>query len=60
MLTKATIHDLIEIDELAVLVINDMKRSNIPQWELTYPRLEHFKNDVLNDALYVYKHEGKN
>lgn len=59
MLTKATIHDLVEIDDLAVLVINDMKTSKIPQWELTYPRLEHFQKDVRNDALYVYKKAGK-
>ncbi len=59
MLTKATIHDLVEIDDLAVEVITDMKRANIPQWELSYPRLDHFKKDVMQQALVVYKHHGK-
>jgi len=35
MLTKGKKEDLLELDKLAVLVINDMKKSLIPQWELS-------------------------
>jgi len=58
MLTNGTIDDLTELDELAVLVINDMKKSLIPQWGLDYPRLSDFKGDVLTKSIYMYKVEG--
>ena len=59
MLTKGQKDDLTELDELAVLVINDMKKSLIPQWELNYPRLKNFEKDVLDESIYVYKVNGK-
>lgn len=55
MIAYATIDDLFEIDELAEKVITHMKESKIPQWELTYPRYEHFEEDVINKALIIYK-----
>jgi GNAT superfamily N-acetyltransferase len=58
MITFASLDDLFEIDELAVKVIHHMKQSNIPQWELTYPRYEHFERDVLSNALIIYKEDG--
>jgi GNAT superfamily N-acetyltransferase len=59
MLTNGTKEDLIELDELAVLVINDMKKSLIPQWELDYPRLSNFAGDVLTKSIYIFKDNGK-
>lgn len=59
MLTKAKLINLQEIDDLSILVINDMKKSLIPQWELNYPRKEHFHDDVLQDALIVYKENNQ-
>ena len=50
---------LFEVDELAEKVIAHMKQSKIPQWELSYPRYEHFEKDVLNNALILYKEDGK-
>jgi GNAT superfamily N-acetyltransferase len=58
MLTKGKNKDLLEIDKLAVLVINDMKKSLIPQWELSYPRFKDFEKDVLNESIYLYKIDG--
>ena len=59
MLTNGTNEDLIELDELAVLVIKDMKKSLIPQWEFNYPRLKNFESDVLSNSIYIYKDNGK-
>lgn len=59
MLTKGTKEDLLELDKLAVLVINDMTKSLIPQWKLDYPRLKHFEGDVLNQSIYLFKDKGK-
>lgn len=59
MLTNGKKEDLKELDELAVLVINDMKKSLIPQWELNYPRLNNFKIDVMNKSIYIFKEHGK-
>lgn len=59
MLTNGTFEDLKELDELAVTVINDMNKSLIPQWVLTYPRYENFHGDVLTSSLYLYKKNGK-
>ena len=58
MITLAKLSDLDEIDQLSVLVIEDMKNSSIPQWTLSYPRKEHFKNDILQDALIIVKDES--
>ena len=59
MLTNGTYKDLNELDELAVLVINGMKKSLIPQWELDYPRYKNFFGDVETKSLYLYKDNGK-
>ena len=59
MLTNGTYKDLNELDELAVLVINGMKKSLIPQWELDYPRYKNFFSDVETKSLYLYKDNGK-
>ncbi len=59
MLTNGIYEDLNELDELAVLVINNMKKSLIPQWELDYPRYKNFFSDVETKSLYLYKHNGK-
>lgn len=58
MLTRGTKEDLMELDKLAVLVINDMKKSLIPQWELDYPRFKDFEKDVFSKSIYVYKIDG--
>lgn len=58
MLTNGALEDLEELDELAVLVINDMKKSEIPQWESDYPRLNNFKGDVETKSIYIYKVDG--
>jgi GNAT superfamily N-acetyltransferase len=58
MLTKGKKEDLLELDKLAVLVINDMKKSLIPQWELSYPRFNDFEKDVLSNSIYLYKMNG--
>ena len=47
MISLATFNELDEIDNLAVLVINDMAKSKINQWDLNYPRKEHYIADVL-------------
>ena len=57
MIYYATIKDLEEIDELAVRVITDMKDAKIPQWELSYPRKDHFLKDVLKNGLIIYKED---
>ena len=59
MLTNGTKEDLRKLDELAILVINDMKKSLIPQWELDYPRLINFAGDVVSKSIYIYKDNGK-
>lgn len=59
MLTKAKMTDLNDLDKLAVLVIKDMKKSNIPQWELTYPRKEHFEKDINDNCLIIYKENNQ-
>lgn len=55
MIRYARLHDLEELDQLAVHVITDMKESNIPQWELSYPRKEHFLKDIKNNGLIIYE-----
>ena len=59
MITLATNKDLEEIDQLAVLVIDDMQLSNIPQWTHSYPRKVHYTDDVLTQTLYIYKDNNK-
>ena len=58
MLTRARYNDLNELDKLVVLVINDMESSNIPQWSIGYPSSAHFKKDIDNRAIYIYKEEN--
>jgi ribosomal protein S18 acetylase RimI-like enzyme len=55
MIRHATLKDLNCIDDIAVRVIMDMKASNIPQWNESYPRKEHYQKDVLINALFVYE-----
>ncbi|MCF7926472.1 MAG: GNAT family N-acetyltransferase [Candidatus Izimaplasma sp.] len=55
MLVKANLHDLNEIDYLAVKVIKDMQQANIPQWTLSYPRRDHYKKDIMKNRCYIYK-----
>lgn len=59
MISLAKINDLNEIDNLAVLVIKDMAKSSIPQWELSYPRKEHYLNDVKQNSLYKLMKDDK-
>ena len=59
MISLALLKDLEEIDELAVRAITNMASSNIPQWTLEYPRKDHYFKDVINNALYIYKEQGK-
>ncbi len=59
MISLAQLKDLEEIDELAISVISDMSKSNIPQWTLDYPRSKHYFKDVVSQSLYIYKEEGK-
>lgn len=58
MIRKALLSDLDTIDSLAVKVIDNMKESGIPQWEYTYPRKNHYEQDVKDDCLYVYDENG--
>ncbi len=58
MMCLATHKDLLEISNLADLVINDMEKSNIPQWKKGYPAYTHFEKDVEDSALYIYKDEN--
>ncbi|XMB66374.1 GNAT family N-acetyltransferase [Mycoplasmatota bacterium zrk1] len=55
MIRLAKKEDLNRIDELAVSVINTMKEQNIPQWNLSYPRKEHYEKDIKNGTLFVYE-----
>lgn len=59
MIQLATFEDLNEIDELAVLSIKDMAKSNIPQWTLAYPRKEHYQKDVKQQGLYKVMNNHK-
>lgn len=58
MIRKATRKDLDAIDQLAERAILQMMEDKIPQWDLSYPRKEHFSQDIKDEILYVYK-DGK-
>lgn len=58
MIRIATMKDLDRIDEIAVMTIDDMARSQIPQWDMSYPRKEHYKLDVDRGDLFVFEQEG--
>jgi len=58
MLLLATYEDLLEIDNLAELVIIDMEKAKIPQWIKGYPAYNDFKKDIDNKALYIYKEDN--
>ena len=58
MLLLATYKDLLEIDNLAELVISDMEKANIPQWKKGYPAFDDFKKDIDNSALYIYQEDN--
>jgi len=55
MITKATIRDLESIDRLTMMIVRDMKASNIPQWNFPYPRYKVFMRDFLVGGLIVDK-----
>ena len=59
MISLANLKDLEEIDDLAVKVIDNMAKLNISQWTLDYPRKTHYFKDVIDNALYIYKDNGK-
>lgn len=59
MILKGTKEDLQELDDLAVLVINEMQNSSIPQWKIDYPRYKHFSNDIEQEALYLFKENNE-
>lgn len=59
MIDVAIVDDLEELDQLAIKVIADMNLSQIPQWNLSYPRKVNFINDVEQQACYVYRENGK-
>lgn len=58
MIRKGRIDDLEVIDKIAVKVIDDMKKNNIPQWDYNYPRKEHYFEDVEEECLYVFDDNG--
>jgi GNAT superfamily N-acetyltransferase len=55
MIKKGTIRDLEMIDRLTIMIIKDMKKSNIPQWNYPYPRYKVFMRDLLKNGLFVMK-----
>lgn len=59
MIVLAKRENLEEIDQLAVLTIQDMMKASIPQWTMEYPRKNHYIEDLENNALYIYKLDGK-
>ncbi len=59
MIRKGKYSDLKQIDDLAVQTINYMINSGLNQWTLSYPRKEHFKNDIDHDYLYVYEENNE-
>lgn len=59
MIELALMTDLEELDNLAVIVINHMKESSIPQWTLEYPRKKHFVTDIEQNALIIYKDDNQ-
>lgn len=59
MIELAKIKDLEEIDQVALLTIQNMMASNIDQWTLSYPRRAHYQMDIEKNALYLYKMDGK-
>lgn len=59
MVELAQMIDLDQIDELAQKVINDMNQNHIPQWTLDYPRIAHFREDIIQKRLYAIKYNNK-
>ena len=58
MIRTAKMTDLEVIDALAVKVINKMSSSGIPQWDLSYPRQEHYEQDIIDKCLFVYEEDS--
>ena len=54
---KGILDDLSSIMGLIKSVIQDMERKNIFQWNENYPTTEVFENDILNNSLYLIRHE---
>ena len=59
MIRLAQPSDLDTIDQIAEQAILHMAASNIPQWDLSYPRRLHFAKDVEDGVLFVYEQEGR-
>lgn len=53
MIRKAVIGELELLDSIAVKVIKNMMDSQIPQWDMSYPRKEHYLEDIQEGCLYV-------
>jgi len=45
MITYGIYEDLDQLENLTIEVIEDMAKSNIPQWSIGYPARTHFKKD---------------
>lgn len=54
MIRKASMTDLKRIDDIAVKTIEDMAISQIPQWDMSYPRARHYESDIKAGDLYLY------
>lgn len=59
MIRLAEEKDLKQLDLLAVSVIENMKKDNIPQWTLNYPRFEHFAKDITTKSLILYEEDNQ-
>ena len=53
MIRMAKKEELNVLDSIACKVINDMIDCGIPQWNLSYPRKEHYQADIAENCLYV-------
>jgi len=54
MIRKAKYSDLDVLDQLSLKTIEAMNALGIKQWNQSYPRKSHFKQDIDNDSLYVF------
>ena len=58
MITYGIYEDLDQLENLTIEVIEDMAKSNIPQWSIGYPARTHFKKDIDMKSLYVFKEDN--
>ena len=54
MIRLATLKDLKAIDALSERAIKKMHELNIYQWDLNYPRYQHFLKDIEQKCLFIY------